>query len=607
MNKRDNFLAIGLLLCFSAGFSVFVGCSTLGRNSGTYIPARIGDTSVETPSTILEGVIYSGVLTYKDETFGIDYSGRYYAYVPNTAGYGDRATSNPAFVLYGSYANENAAKTAIQAAGLDAIADVEHAPVIIVGPQDTTWSAADAASLVAVVKTLFSDTSNQKYDNKGKSADTKDNNGNTVPGKFPGTITRLIVFADGAAADFVYEHVAVGISGPGQFFGESVWKPAAMYLSNLSNTTSVPLSAKSNRGLPVYLVNATSQAGTAFETLNSSTFPMITAVSANKDGFDMSAVLTGYDKVLEHWVTRDMAQGVTLLPISDTTARGLTVSRDQFEDVRYYQYTPASIKTAAKGTVPLVIVFHGMGNTAEYQVWMSGWDILATEKGFVVVSVQDHMDVSNAKVIALIDSLLGKYSFLDETRVYASGFSMGGGKSWSLGMEYPNRFAGIIPCNLMSDGIVMQGITPKKLLIPVYYMGGADSHMNNMEFPNPDDSPKLIEYFFEINGITADFAFDPDYTFTGSFFAGDTPRATDWGLAPGSVYSLTASDLPNLKTTVSVYTSTNGNVYTEFAHNTYAGHEPLRGCIADAWNFISRFSRETDGSIAVDKNGTGGL
>jgi hypothetical protein len=582
---------------------LFSGCSTsLGSKDDTPIPVRIGDTSVETPSGILGGAVYSGTLTYKEEAANINYSGGYHAYVPNTAGYGDRATSNPVLVLYGSYADENAVKAAIQASGLDAIADVEHAPIIIVGPQGSTWSAADTTSLLAVAKTLFSDASNQKYDKDGKSVDTKSTDGSIIPGKFPGTISRFLVFADGAAADFAYEYLATGISGPGQFLGESVWKPAAMYLSNLSSTNLVHLSVKSNRGLPVYLVNATSQADTAFETLNGSIFPTMTATSANKDGFDKSAVLIGYDTVLEHWITRDMGQGVTLLPISDTAAKGLAVFREQFEDVRYYQYMPISAKTAAEGTIPLVIVFHGIGNTAEYQVWMSGWDVLAVEKGFVVVSVQDHADVPNAKVISLVDSLLEKYPFLDRTRVYASGFSLGGAKTWSLGIEYPDRFAGIIPCNMIHDMMAMEGITPKNMLVPVYYMGGSDSHINNMEFPNPDTSPKLMKYLFETNGVTPNFTFDPDYTFTGSFFIGDRPKATDWGLAPDSVYSFTTADLPNLKTVVSVYESDDGNVYTEFAHSTYAGHEPLRGGISEGWNFISRFSRKTDGSIAINKN-----
>lgn len=585
-------------IIFMTALWATTSCSTsLSRKDNISIPDRIGDISVEIPSAIPERELYFGTLTYKDEFASINYSGTYYAYVPNTVGYGDRATSNPVFILYGSYTDENEVKSAIQSSGLDTIADVEHAPVIIVGPQSTAWSAADTGSLLAVAKTLFSDTSNQKYDNNGRSADTKDDDDNIVPGKFPGTITRLIVFANGAAADFAYEHLAVGISGPGQFFGNSDWKPAAMYLSNLSSTNSVSLSVKSPRGLPVYLTNATNQAITAFDTLNGSVFPTIISSSANKDGFDKSTVLTGYDKVLEHWVTRDMGQGVTLLPISDTT-KALRVSREQFEDVRYYQYMPVSVK-AAEGVVPLVIVFHGMGNTAEYHVWMSGWDVLAAEKGFAAVSVQDHADVSNAKVIALVDSLLAKYSFLDRTRVYASGFSLGGGKSWSLGMEYPDRFAGIIPCNMIAD-FMTEEIMPKNMLIPVYYMGGADSHINSLEFPNPDNSPKLIKYLFETNSVTTNFAFDPNYTFTGSFFAGDRPDMMDWGLAPDSVYSFESADLSNLTSTVSVYKSADGNVYTELAHNTYAGHEPLRGCTADGWDFISRFSRDPGGGIVIN-------
>ena len=42
-------------------------------------------------------------------------------------------------------------------------------------------------------------------------------------------------------------------------------------------------------------------------------------------------------------------------------------------------------------------------------------------------------------MVEVLDLLLAKYSFLDESRVYAGGFSMGGGKTWNLGVKYWDR------------------------------------------------------------------------------------------------------------------------------------------------------------------------
>ncbi|MBR1861490.1 MAG: hypothetical protein IJ796_06495 [Lachnospiraceae bacterium] len=38
---------------------------------------------------------------------------------------------------------------------------------------------------------------------------------------------------------------------------------------------------------------------------------------------------------------------------------------------------------------------------------------------------------------------------IDEKRIYATGFSMGSGKTWDLYQEYPGSFAGFMPCSAL--------------------------------------------------------------------------------------------------------------------------------------------------------------
>ena len=96
------------------------------------------------------------------------------------------------------------------------------------------------------------------------------------------------------------------------------------------------------------------------------------------------------------------------------------------------------------GPVPLLIGFHGGGDSTMYLTFVSGWWEIAHRYGFLYVAIENHQDVTATEVIEVLNDLKKKYK-IDEHRIYCSGFSMGSGKTWDMYQEYPEVFAGMAP------------------------------------------------------------------------------------------------------------------------------------------------------------------
>jgi polyhydroxybutyrate depolymerase len=100
--------------------------------------------------------------------------------------------------------------------------------------------------------------------------------------------------------------------------------------------------------------------------------------------------------------------------------------------------------------VPLVISLHGAGGWPAQQRDLTGWNRFADSEGFIVVYPAGADNVgprvwheSDDRFIAdLIDHLEAKYN-IDPSRIYANGFSNGGGMSFVLSCMLPDRIAAI--------------------------------------------------------------------------------------------------------------------------------------------------------------------
>lgn len=106
---------------------------------------------------------------------------------------------------------------------------------------------------------------------------------------------------------------------------------------------------------------------------------------------------------------------------------------------------------------PLVVVLHGAGGTGNGIETFSGWSELSRSENFIVIypdgvdnvwndgrigdpriSAIDDVSFINAAINFIADKLN-----IDQTRIYAAGFSMGGMLSFRLACQLPDRLAAI--------------------------------------------------------------------------------------------------------------------------------------------------------------------
>jgi dienelactone hydrolase len=116
----------------------------------------------------------------------------------------------------------------------------------------------------------------------------------------------------------------------------------------------------------------------------------------------------------------------------------------------WYEYLPEEVlnKTAANGSVPLILGNHGGGDDPRQFVDEIGLLALAGNQRVAVVAA-DHQslpnDVRGPALAALVKYMLATYPALDPSRVYAIGYSMGGGATYTVGYYEPGLFAAIAP------------------------------------------------------------------------------------------------------------------------------------------------------------------
>lgn len=584
----------------------------------------LGDTSVEPVSAEIDGTVYEGTLST---------GAGYYAYIPENKNYGNRATSNPLLIVYGdtAYTAESAKETVI-ASGLAEIADHECGPVILVNPVGDTWSEEDQASYLAV-RTMFSDDTGNGYDlynqegNEGRSPETEDDEGNKVIGSYPGTCTRMYVFAEGSGADFAYENLAQGIFSEGQYVGNAVWKPVGMFLLSAASTAEIDMKGAiaeeyahiendAAREVPAVIVNGSEAVVNAFSSLDSENVLSVVDSDAATLADARKELLTAYDSIIEHYMTRDMGEGVTLMNLRSASQQGLIETKETFvsengTEVTYYQYLPEGYESMENGSLPLLFGFHGGGNDAEMFVWSSGWAEVAAETNLAIVAVDQHVSLQTDEnlgiIIEILNSLESAYPVIDTTRIYAGGFSMGSIMSSLLGFTYDDVFAAIVPTNAISFKDAANGN-----IVPIFYNAGENSHFNlpfmmegaMAEVPTTNKEGRTAVMGLLVNnGVKTQEEADAyewpelDDGFVPSFASGDNK----YGIEADNVVVTEDESYYGVTETVRYYNSKDGNCYTAFSSATYAGHEPLWGVSRAAWAFISQFSRNEDGTITVTK------
>jgi polyhydroxybutyrate depolymerase len=160
-------------------------------------------------------------------------------------------------------------------------------------------------------------------------------------------------------------------------------------------------------------------------------------------------------------------------------------------------------ETTSGAARPLVLAFHGYGGGAWDLGYTGGLSDLAEAKGFVVAYPQgigegptwDLADGSDIPfVLALIDELAASQC-IDPARVFATGFSMGGGMTNVLACRVTDRFAAIAPVDANHGDTWGDPCTPSRPMPILAFHGTLDQALpyEGGDSPFPDRPVTAVE------------------------------------------------------------------------------------------------------------------
>jgi predicted peptidase len=119
-------------------------------------------------------------------------------------------------------------------------------------------------------------------------------------------------------------------------------------------------------------------------------------------------------------------------------------------DINYLLYLPDGYGESSE-EFPVLLFLHGVGERgSDLSIVKRNGPPKLIDEGkkfpFIIISPQcpDRTDWDNKSLIVLLDYIESNYR-VDKNLVYVTGLSMGGHATWSLAIQYPERFAAIIP------------------------------------------------------------------------------------------------------------------------------------------------------------------
>ena len=211
--------------------------------------------------------------------------------------------------------------------------------------------------------------------------------------------------------------------------------------------------------------------------------------------------------------------------VNGKTADGLVVTEhheDRFQNIcredngeyldTWWEVLPEEVLngTAPEHSVPLVLCNHGSGDDPMQYVDETGWLLVAGDNRVALV-VPFHQNIGTSMdpgiryeaLPALVEYMLAEYPALDPSRVYATGYSMGGGATYATIYGKPELFAAVVPMAAMprvSWATEEQTALFDDLDLPIMITTStADLYMSNERIT--DDYEGILDMIFGFNGI----------------------------------------------------------------------------------------------------------
>ncbi|BDC94617.1 hypothetical protein [Treponema bryantii] len=241
--------------------------------------------------------------------------------------------------------------------------------------------------------------------------------------------------------------------------------------------------------------------------------------------------------------------------------------------------------------VPLVLGFHGGGDSCFFFSTMAGWAKIAHRHNFLLVTIENHLNSTATEMIELLEILKKKYS-IDTTRIYATGFSMGGCKTWDMIQEYPEVLAAAAPMDATFDvGCNVYGNKVEKGInttvpVPVFYAGGEVTPLPELPFQEQKCLDRMA-YVLLLNNAELAERYEQEVTLENK----DTWENKIWGIN-GDEVEQSYDESRDATLTMQKFRSTDGRILSVFASISGQGHDCREHTCEHAWQFMSQFTRQ---------------
>ena len=260
--------------------------------------------------------------------------------------------------------------------------------------------------------------------------------------------------------------------------------------------------------------------------------------------------------------------------------------------VGYFAFYNKSIFEEGKGPVPLLLAFHGGGDSSFYIAYISDWAGIAHRHDFLLVAVENHLNSTATEMVELVEHLKKVYK-IDPTRIYATGFSMGGIKTWDIIQEYPELVAAAAPMDATVDigenvyfGKIDKPVNTS-VSVPIFYAAGEQTPLAELPYQEQKCINRMA-YALKLNGATKEYNVKLEDK--------DKWQNKLWGV-DGDYTSFVIDPARKGKLTMHFFTRADGKCWNIFAGIDNQGHECRPHTCEYAWRFLSNFSRDSDGTI----------
>lgn len=461
--------------------------------------------------------------------------------------------------------------------GLAKIASSVDASVLFVYPTcEGGWENADAslyASLIEEVKMdpVYAD----------GICDVTDFLTQTFKGYFiRGAKFRADIYSYGKSADYVAKNLLKTLEGE-YLWGPGEITPAMCSMERLSVLPDVQRS-----DIAVISVGNSSEVNAVFE--RSENKLIKDSADYKKDYYSFVKkfkMWCGHIEIEPDFTEYDMTEDVGFTEVKTSPDNRLLGGKADTHKIGYFAYYNNGLFD--NGSVPLLLGFHGGGDSSMYLTFVTDWWEIAHRYGFLYVALENHQFVTATEVMAVLADLKSKYS-IDEHRIYATGFSMGSGKTWDMFQEYPDVFAGLAPHsalfpvhnNPFGKSIGDEGMN-MGIMVPMFYSGGEKSFLGELPCQNKDSLDR-IKYLSSVNKFKRPIDVD--------FADKDNWEDRIWGI-PGDKVEKLHDDERDSTVTVHYFDSEDGVCRTALASISNQIHECRHHSCEESWKFISQFTR----------------